>query len=109
MRVREARIVTDVARHFARAADPLLIIDIPARARSEKVEFAVGANDIALQFAPRVILANRQIGIGGAQLELVDALKLQLVVHRLRPKGVVRYNSYIALVEWEEWSEAKEG
>src|SRR3546814_10964502 len=99
MRVREARIVTDVTRHFARASDPLLIIDIPARARSEKVEFAVGANDIALQFAPRVILANRQIGIGGAQLELVDALKRQLVAHRLRQKGVVRLNSDIALVD----------
>src|SRR3546814_20107971 len=46
-----------------------------------------------------VILANRQIGIGGAQLELVDALKRQLVAHRLRQKGVVRLNRDIALVQ----------
>src|SRR3546814_11059648 len=98
MRVREARIVTDVTRHFARASDPLLIIYIPARARSEKVEFAVGANDIALQFAPHDMLANRQIGIGGAQLELVDALKRQPVGHRLRQKGVVRLIRALALV-----------
>src|SRR3546814_20637236 len=73
--------------------------DLTRRELQRYVEFAVGANDIALQFAPRVILANRQIGIGGAQLELVDALKRQLVAHRLRQKGVVRLNRDIALVQ----------
>ncbi len=99
LREREARIVADVARHFAGAADPLLIIDVPARARSEKVEFAVGADDIALQFAPRVILADRQIGVGRAELELGNPLKRQFVAHRLRQEGIVRFDRDIALVE----------
>src|SRR3546814_14426328 len=90
---------TDVWGRFGRAADPLRKIDTPARACYEKVEFAVGANYIAWQFAPRVMLASRQMGIGGAQLELGDALKRQLVAHRLRQKGVVRLNRDIALVQ----------
>src|SRR3546814_18388687 len=90
---------TTVFRSFALPAYPLLKIDVPACARSEKVEFAIGADDIALQFAPRVILADRQIGVGGAQLELVDHPKRQLVAHRLRQAGIVRLDRSIHLVE----------
>src|SRR3546814_924363 len=90
---------TTVFRSFALPAYPLLKIDVPACARSEKVEFAIGADDIALQFAPRVILADRQIGVGGAQLELVDPPKRQLVAHRLRQEGIVRLDRDIPLVE----------
>ena len=99
LRQRQAGIVGDVARHFASAADALLVVGIPPRAAAEQRESAVHPGDIALQFTLGVVLADRQIGIGGAQRELGDAQRRQLVARRGGDEGIVRADRDVRLVE----------
>src|SRR3546814_10207951 len=60
---------------------------------------AVRADDVALQLAPRVVLAHRQIGVGRAELEFGDAKVVEPGTHLFGDEGVVRPDRNIALVE----------